>query len=463
MRGVAASYTDAFVRAYLHFGILEMRGVPGFLLPGENGMTVLYNWHHPPLYGWYITCAAQLLGHEPWVLRAAHLLLWVPSIGILYGWVRANVGPMEAGAAALLFVGLPMVGYFGPMVLPEGAVTSAGLSTLWLFHRHLQAPRPTRLAAAAVAYFLTCQLDFTGSFWGVGAFVMAVWLRRDPVGLRAVGCLFLVSVLSFGGVVFYYGMALDGPGRMLKDIATIAVGASGKHSPVDAQDVVRSMVAWRDLWVGWPYLLLAVVGAVLAITKRCWTVLVMATAVLAVGAASCLAFPRHAVIHEFWPLQAMAGLALAAAAVPGCGVRLWLVQPGSRRFAGAVLVTATAAIVAWGTAVTHRVVASRATAWAVAQTPETVELSEFLAGCAVALTYDKVQTRGQFAAILFYSGIDTREALDTMVKLGRSGPVRGTCAYVLPIGCEDPALHAYLEPFGPPRRGAHWVVYRIPF
>lgn len=469
LRGAGAFYTDSFVEAFLARGICQMHGIPGFLVQGPNGATVLHDWHHPPIYWLYLTLVASVLGNEPAVLRLGHLLLWLPSIGILFVLVRCIAGSLVAGCTSVLHVAVPMTGYFGPMLLPEGAATTAGLATLWLLHRHLERPSLGRLLVTCAAYFVTTQFDFISHLWGIAALILTMdscWSWRS---IKAVLALLCVSILSACLNAVHYGFLFGGPLQFLQELMRIASNASAAALPIENLDATAAIEAWAWQWIGMPHLVLAVVGLGVAwswsATSR--RAIVLAAACGSAGVAACVLTPHHAVLHAFWPLQGMTGLAVLGAFVPAAGVVGLMQRRWSLRMLGAVACLGGIGAVGSGVWATHLQIATCAVDPRAVQLPENRELKDLLRGCSMAISHDELGDRGQLVGVAIFGGIDTPAELELMWGLATKGPVRGNGAYVLATNSGGlPTSRELLErlgEIGTPVHGEYWLVYRFSY
>ncbi|MEO6595490.1 MAG: glycosyltransferase family 39 protein, partial [Planctomycetota bacterium] len=172
--GAAAAYSDGAVAHTLAYGLGATLGMPTFIVEHDGEIERRVNWHHPPLYWLYLSLSAWLFGHHTGVLRVAHLLLFLPGLLALFALMRRRLGPVVAGVVALSFATCPLVAYFGPMVLQDGAVLGLGLVTLWRFQCHVDAPSKRSWFVTAALFFVLTSLDYTGYWWGMAMFGLAL-------------------------------------------------------------------------------------------------------------------------------------------------------------------------------------------------------------------------------------------------------------------------------------------------
>ncbi|MGE3351824.1 MAG: glycosyltransferase family 39 protein [Planctomycetota bacterium] len=463
----AAVYEDAFVRSHLRHGFGVTHGAPAFAYTADGVVHCSWHWHHPPLYPLYLTAWAFVFGQHEWVLRLAQLVAFLPGIAALYDLLRRALRPTLAGAAALLFATAPLIGYFGPMVVHDGAVLSLGLCTAAMFWRWVEAPSRGRFAAVAALFFVTTQLDFLGQFWGVALFLMALAAPARARAVRAVLLLLPVSLGSLLLTVLHYGTFLGGPLAFVRGMLAVT-GQSHDRSPSwdELADATGLMMTGYGAWPCWA---LAGLGLAIAVARRApaqrralWfgRTLWFGLALAVPGVASSLFSLRHYVDHVFWSMAAMAGVAVLAA-IPFATAVEWL-QTGARRLRlpAALLLAATAGAVAHGTVTVHALVARFATTDA--SFPAMVaDASDLVRGAIIALTNREVPMRPYLPGLMFLGGVRTATDLDLWMEFGRSRGMHGEVAFVLDPREADAGLVARLEQLAAPQRLEHVTVFRF--
>lgn len=115
--------------------------------------------------------------------RLPSLLLFAAMLALLYAFVRARFGALEALATTLLVSLLPLAVYQSMEVMPEQGVATAFLAGLWFFDRHLDEGRTRPLAASVLCFSVMLLIKSTSGLLllvPLGLF----WSRRgSPLGL----------------------------------------------------------------------------------------------------------------------------------------------------------------------------------------------------------------------------------------------------------------------------------------
>jgi hypothetical protein len=93
------------------------------------------------------------LPHEA-AYRLPSLACFAAMLALLYAFVRARFGTVEAISAALLVCWFPITIEHSIEVMPEQGVVTAFLAGLWLFERHLDGGRLRTLVASAACFAL---------------------------------------------------------------------------------------------------------------------------------------------------------------------------------------------------------------------------------------------------------------------------------------------------------------------
>lgn len=343
MRGACGGgYTDGAVSQTLAYGLGVTLGTPAFITDDGGELIRSVNWHHPPGYWLFMSGCGWLLGQEPCALRLAQLALFLPGLFALFALARRSLGPVVAGLTTLLFTTSPLVAYFGPMVLQDGAVLSFGLLTMWSFDRHLVAPTARSWWRTAACFFVTCSIDYPGYFWGLSMFALALIAPQRRRAIWSVFSFFPVSVLAFLVMALHYGLVLGGPLAFLEQLHEVFAAEAALVESVGS----RALRASHELFVAygnWPLFALALLGGVLALFSRLgsWRATALLGLVLSVpGLCNDTAMFGHALDHVFWSLQGFAGLAALGAVVPVAGARLRSSAVAARRWLGSALIAA---------------------------------------------------------------------------------------------------------------------------
>ncbi|HZN39739.1 MAG TPA: glycosyltransferase family 39 protein [Planctomycetota bacterium] len=440
--GVAARYSDVAVAHTLAYGLGVTRGMPTFVVELDDGTYQRnVNFHHPPYYWLYLSLWGYLFGNTPTVLRVGQLVVFLPGLLALFWLVRGRAGPVAAGLTALLFASAPLVGYYGPMALQDGAVLGCGLVTLWCFQRHLDAPSRGRWLATAAMFFVTASWDYSGYWWGPAMFVLALDQTARWRAVAWVMSFVPVSMLAFAVLAVHYGFEFGGPLGFVRELLHLmhmeGEMAKGKVDE-GAVDLGRFLHAMRVLFIDYAnqFLLgLAVLGSAAAAWVRgagLRRLAVCALAMLTPGLLNYGAMIRHAVDHEFWFLHGFAGLAGLAALAPVAG--LGLIGRGGVlwRGAGIVLLLAAGTTVAWGTVRTHQVI----THWQYVETNDTIAVVNqalpHLVGCQTTLTSAPPTTQVQFGLTsLGAYGVDTAEKVRMWFDLAQQIKAKGRIGFVV--------------------------------
>jgi len=435
MRGVCGGgFTDGAVSQTLAYGLGVTLGTPAFITDDDGELIRGVNWHHPPGYWLFLSGCAWLFGHETCVLRLVQLVLLLPGLLALFALARRRLGALVAGITTLLFTTNPVVAYFGPMVVQDGAVLSFGLVTMWSFDRHLVAPTPRSWWRTAVCFFATTSLDHPGHFWGLAMFGLALIAPRRRQAIWSVFSFFPVSVLAFLVMALHYGLVLGGPLVFLELLLTVFTDEAAR---VESAPVGSSVLAAsHELFVAYgngPCFALALLGGTLALCSRHGSARAIARLglVLLVPGVCCeMAMFAHALEHVFWPMQGFAGLAALGAIVPAAGVQLRSTAVAGKRWLGSVLLAATVGTALFGTLWTHVVIGR----WEFVENGSIAIIEKalpHLRGCSMTLTSAPHVANGYFRHTHVWYSITTPEGLEAMLALGRAVGSRGTLAFVV--------------------------------
>ncbi len=462
--GTAATYSHVAVFHTVHYGLGVTLGTPAFIAETDEGLVRNVNWHHPPGYWLYLALWAWPLGNTPPVLRISHLSLFLPGLFALFLFVRRRSGELAAGATSLLFATCPLVAYFGPMVIQDGAVLALGLVTMWCFERHLDAPSRQRWLATAVAFFVTCSLDFTGYWWGPAMFVLAIGRENRWRAVRTVISLFPVSVLAFVVLTIHYGFVFDGPLAFLREL--FGTLHSEQQTAVGSPMAERFAAAMDELWFGYHNQVLlglaglGVVMAPLAGGPAVRRLTVVGIALLVPGLLNYGLMLHHAVAHAFWSVHGFAGLAALGALVPTSASAL--IRAGAwRRVVGWLCVLVTAGTAAFGAVRTHTVI----TATAFEPTNDTPALITkalpWLGGCNTTMTNAPATTQTQFGNTSVFFEIDTADKVRTILAFASANKLRGKVGFVVHPARRDGELLALLDTLGTRQEVDGALVYRF--
>lgn len=465
IRGSPSLYADAFVHGFLTEGFRALHFAPAYVFGTEDGNAILWYWHHPPLYYLYLAGVAELIGHHTWSLRLAQLLLFLPAVPLLYALVRHVACPAAAGVTALLFAAMPLVGYFGPMVLPDGAVLAFGLAASWAFVRHLADPRHS-LVPVLATYFVATQLDFSGHLYGIAFFLLALGSQDQRRARRALGLLLLVSLASLALVVVQYGTLFGGPGGFLREFRAAVASSQGMPAP---GEIAAAIGGWMDIWIGWPHVALALAGIGVGCmrgTQRPGAArsLLCGAALAAPGLLHVITLLPHAVRHDYWPLVGAGGITVLMAPLVGFAVDLVARRPLRHRACGCALLLACAAAIVHGVDVTHDTIEACRVDARLRESEPLIELGGMLQGDALALSSAPISVLGQFTGVPMHGDITTVAALESRLQFCRALSRSLRVAFVMPQGRqgEAPELEAWLTRCVAPREGRWWVVWRLP-
>ena len=454
-------YEDVFVRNHLTYGLSATHWSPAFVVYPEGGG--VWHWHHPPLYPLWLTLFAATLGHSEWVLRLAHLLLFLPGIPALYWLVRNVRDARTAGWSSLLFAATPLVGYFGPMVCYDGALMSACIVTAAAFWRHCNEPSRRTWTIAALCFFWTASLDFLGQFCGLGLFAMALLSERPRAMAIDVLKMLPLSILAVAIIALVYGQFLGGPIGFLGEMAQFSSYEQSRASEVT--EAAFSFAAHNVLvtFAAWPMIALAGAGlGALVLQGR-----VAKKPMLAVAAAllvpplcgSAVTF-KHFVDHPFWPMPWMAGLAALAGVLPAIGHRMLRERDFAPQLLGAMLAVVGALAVGQGVAVTHE----RMTFFA-KNDPDfpllVAEAKDKLDGAFAGFTNRTVISRRYEPGVIFQGDIDEAWEVDYVIGYGKQSGFRGDAVFLLDGATAKPELLAKLDSLATAQRLGRAVLYRF--
>jgi 4-amino-4-deoxy-L-arabinose transferase-like glycosyltransferase len=435
LRGVGGGgYTDGAVSQTLAYGLGVTLGTPAWITDDDGELIRSVNWHHPPGYWLFMSGCVWLLGHEPCVFRLVQLAIFLPGLLALFAFAKRRLGAPAAGLTTLLFTTNPLVAYFGPMVLHDGAVLSFGLLTLWSFDRHLLAPTARSWWRTAAFFFVTTSIDYPGYFWGLAMFALALIAPQRRRAIWSVFSFFPVSVLAFLVMALHYGLVLGGPLVFLEQLVGVFKDEAARVHPTPTGE--RVLAASRELLVAygnWASFVLALLGCALALFSRrgSWRAIATLGLVLCVpGVCNEVAMFEHALDHVFWPLQGFAGVAALGAIVPVAGAHLRSSAVAASRRLGSVLIATTAGLALFGTVWTHVVIGR----FAFVENGSIAIIEKalpHLRGCSTTLTSAPEVANVYFGHTRVWYSITTPEHLEAMLAFGRAIEGRGTIAFVV--------------------------------
>ncbi|MFO1077577.1 MAG: glycosyltransferase family 39 protein [Planctomycetota bacterium] len=463
-RGLGTSaYVAPWVQNHVEHGLGVTLGAPVVHVGTGTPPAVMVNWHHPAFYPLWLAAFAAVLGDQPWVLRLAHLLLFLPSVPALYLLVRRHGNAAAGAAAALLYAACPYTSYFGLMVIQDGITMGLTVITCWLFQRHLDDPAKTRWWWPGLAFFLCGVNDIPGYFIGLSLFLLALLHRDKARALRAVAAMFAVSVAAFAATAVHYGLFLGGPLGFLRAMRNVSHFESGGAETVTAQDFVWQ---WQRILVeerAWPVVLLALVGPLAAAGARVpgtRRLVAIAAIVGLPGVVNCVAFPAHAPHHIYWPLTTFLGFAVAAALAPVAAIAL-RAAGGARRWLGTLLLAATVAALGHGIVGSHALIGGKYDV--IASEHRLVERTMApLRGCKYVLTTARTGYGSFFGSEYIVGGIDTPELLDVLLLRGKASGMRDDVGFVLGAALADSPLRRRLQQLGQPIPGDGAILFRFP-
>ena len=454
-------YEDVFVRNHLTFGLSATHWSPAFVIYPEGGGQ--WHWHHPPVYPLWLTLFAATLGHTEWVLRLAHLVLFLPGIPALYWLVRTVRDARTAGWAALLFSSTPLVGYFGPMVCYDGALMSACIVTAAAFYAHSMAPTRRSWIVAAACFFWTASLDFLGNFCGLGLFAMALLLPQPKRLALDVIKMLPVSILAVAITALIYGTFLGGPFGFVREMLQFSAYEQSRAGEVTAASLDFALHNVLVTFGAWTILSSATVGAAMLAAPSFGAkkpMLAIAAGLIVPPLCGSAVTFKHFVDHPFWPMPWMAGLAALAALLPAAG-QLWMRDRDfTRQLLGAMLALCGAAVVTHGVFVTHE----RITFFAQndPEFPQLVdEAKDKIGGAFAGFTNRTVISRRYEPGVIFQGDVDEAWEVDYVIGYGKQSGFRGEAVFLLDGATAKPEMLAKLDTLATAQRLGRAIVYRF--
>lgn len=461
-RGLQSSvYSEDWVHWHVEYGFGVTLGAPLMYVTPGNPPIPTVNWHHPPGHTLWLTLFALWLGNEPWVLRSAHMLLFLPSVWALYRLVARHSDRWLGGVAAALYGTCPYAVYFGGMVLQDGITLSLAIVTAWVFQRHLDDPQRVRWWWPGLLFFGCGANDIPGYFIGATLFGLALLHRPLRPALRSVFVMFLVSLASFATTAVHYGLFLGGPLGWIR--AMLAV-AEREHRLIAGQEWSKYGEQWLEIlgpFGAWPVAGLAAI-AVVAACWRGWSArrLLLVGAVVALpGVLNYLVFFAHAPDHIFWPLPAFGGLAIMATAAAAVARQAWGCG-GARRFGGGVLFGALLAAGGYG-AVRCQTLIGEGSDVLISAHRHLAAAAPMTRGCTFVLTTATTGFGRFFGGGMVFGSVQTLALLEDLLVMGKHQGLVDEIAFVLEKSFFGTELHRRLDQLASPLVGDQVLVYRF--
>ncbi len=449
-------YHGNFVRHYLEAGLAATHGAAAIKSIPGNPPTLFFDHHHPTGYPLALAAAAAVFGLSELTLRVTALLMFLPAVVGLAALARRFGGGQRSGVAALLLVLFPLGGYWGPMVSADGGVLSAGLWTLVLFVDQVRAPARWRGLALALLYVVGGSLDWGYHFFGAACFLIAWLLPERRRALITVAALAVVSCVPIG-IWAVQGIAVYGSVKGLGAALETIFDHSARTSPT--LGVFAGTVggyAWK--WITWPGLAALALGLVLGWRRRSDGTpdpLPRLAAILIVpGVLMCTFLPGHAVVHDFWILHSLPGVALFAA----CGIDAVARRFGAQATTVAIVLTLAAGVPGgvrtWVAVEEHRTTRFRDTAALV---------SSLLEPGDIVCTTASFDIESYYIPTFVFPFQQTVEAFDLAVKgLALLPPGVKRMVYVMGPEWAGSALDQSIAARYPREVHGGWIVYRVP-
>jgi Dolichyl-phosphate-mannose-protein mannosyltransferase len=309
-----AAYTYRFLQHHLELGLSVTRGACVKAVDPRTHELVT-NLNHPATYNLLQLPAAALFGLSEAVVRVVALLLYLPAVPALWWLARRLLGAPAAGACALFFASTPLVAYYAPMAVADGPLLAAFVLVATAFLAHVDTPTRATRWLLGLSFFGGCLLDWNSAFLAPLLLLLLpatrdrrraarVLLGLLPLGALAVALLFAHTAFIVRGV--------DAAGELWLGLFQFS---QEPHAP---WAVVLGAEALDGLALVGPLrLLLAGAGLGVAVALRGDARMRRAAGVglvlLVPGALNVLAFPKHALVHSYWGLFALPGVALLAA------------------------------------------------------------------------------------------------------------------------------------------------------
>lgn len=461
-RGLQATvFTADWVHWHLQYGFGVTLGASMMhVSPGDPPIPVV-NWHHPPGHTLWLTLFAMWLGNEPWVLKSAHMLLFLPSVVALYRLVGRHSDRWLGGVAAALYGTCPYAVYFGAMVLMDGVTLSLAIVTAWVFQRHLDEPDRVRWWWPGLLFFACGANDIPGYFIGATLFGLALTHRPRWPAMRAVFGMFLVSLVSFATTAVHYGLFLGGPLGWIRSMLQVA---GNEQRLLPSLEWARYGEQWREIlghFGVWPLASMAAVGVVAALSgsRHARRLVVVGGIVALPGVLNYLVFFAHAPNHVYWPLPAFGGLAIVATAAAALARQAWR-RGGASRWGGGALVVAMLLGGGYG-AIRCQTLIGEGSAELASAHRYVAAAAPLTRGCAYVLTTAATGYGRFFGDGMVLGSVRTAEHFEQALELGKDARLPIEVAFVLEKPWFGTALHRRLEQLATPLVGDQVLVFRF--
>jgi len=247
----------------------------------------------------------------PWISRAGTGLLGLLGVSALYALGRSFVSPRAGVLAIVLWITSPMLVFFERMALSDPRLTALGVVAVWIAWRMMRSGKPGWALALSGALFATILMKASGIGWAplplVAVLLAPRWSWRQRLTLGAIcygafGAVFGAFLLLLNVRGFDYRLYLGQSSHLLG------------HLDAGLADRLSRNIesAWTiDLaYIGWPVLLLAVIGGLVWLSQRPRTALLTLMALgMALGGPLVFGLnlsSRYLLSHAPWVLLAMA-------------------------------------------------------------------------------------------------------------------------------------------------------------
>jgi len=171
-----------FARCHVRYGLGYTKGLKTQAVgdpPPENPQRYV---NHPQLGSLILALAMAVFGPHVWAKRILAILFGVPALLLLLRLLRHLFDDRTAILACLLWILLPITGYFGP----GGAISLTGFLALWLYLvligeiKNGPEPKARHLIGLGVVLLIMTQLAWNCYFWAlaIGAHYVFRCIRR---------------------------------------------------------------------------------------------------------------------------------------------------------------------------------------------------------------------------------------------------------------------------------------------
>lgn len=221
------------------------------------------------LHTWLNAFLGPLPPAAPWISRVGTILLGMAGASALYALARSFVSARAGALAVTLWITTPLLLFFERMALSDPRLASLGVVTVWVAWRLTRSGRARWALALSGAIFTTILMKASGIGWlplPLVAVVLAPgWTLRRRLALA------VISYAAFGAVFGAFLALLKVRGFDYRLYLGQSSHLLGKLDTSLASRFWQNLGdAWRiDLaYIGWPVLLLAVLGALMWLSRR---------------------------------------------------------------------------------------------------------------------------------------------------------------------------------------------------